>query len=229
MDAQSPEYLAPRRCFRAPVAEIAEAASLLAKATDAHLAKDEAAATQFIRAADMAEVRAWTESLWGSAKVTPDLRHYIRYRPISASVPVVAKASRTRVRMPTAAQKAEVLARYGRHCAFCGNPLIRAEVRNAFRRHYPEAAYWGATNTTQHAAFQCLWLQYDHVVPHARGGDESTGNLVPTCAGCNYGRVSMTLEEVGLLDPRLQPIRVSDWDGLERILTPRCSQPASSG
>ena len=112
---------------------------------------------------------------------------------------------------------------------FAAIPLIRAEVRNAFRRHYPEAAYWGATNTTQHAAFQCLWLQYDHVVPHARGGDESTGNLVPTCAGCNYGRVSMTLEEVGLLDPRLQPIRVSDWDGLERILTPRCSQPASSG
>ena len=60
--------------------------------------------------------------------------------------------------------------------------------------------------------------QFDHVLPHARGGDNSLENVVPTCAGCNYGRASMTLEEVGLLDPRTRPPKQAEWDGLERIL-----------
>jgi hypothetical protein len=44
-------------------------------------------------------------------------------------------------------------------------------------------------------------------------------NVVVTCAGCNFGRMDHTLAELGLLDPREQAIEVSDWDGLEQILT----------
>jgi hypothetical protein len=41
--------------------------------------------------------------------------------------------------------------------------------------------------------------------------------IVITCAACNYGRAQYTLEEVGLIDPRLrEPVR-SNWDGLERF------------
>jgi hypothetical protein len=34
---------------------------------------------------------------------------------------------------------------------------------------------------------------------------------------CNFGRMSRTLEEVGLINPFAQPVEHSDWDGLERL------------
>jgi 5-methylcytosine-specific restriction endonuclease McrA len=77
----------------------------------------------------------------------------------------------------------------------------------------------GRTNPTQHAAFQCMWLQFDHVVPHSRGGDNSVDNVVVTCGPCNYGRAERTLDELGLIDPRQKPVQKTDWDGLERMLT----------
>jgi len=88
---------------------------------------------------------------------------------------------------------------------------------------YPDALPWGKTNDTQHAAFQALGLQYDHLIPHSRGGSTDLSNLVITCAPCNYGRGSYTVEEVGLNNPLLrEPIGSgpvgSGWDGLERFL-----------
>ena len=62
-------------------------------------------------------------------------------------------------------------------------------------------------------------MQFDHLVPHCRGGDNRITNVVVTCAGCNFGRMSNTIEELGLLDPRAGPRIESDWDGLERVLT----------
>ena len=120
--------------------------------------------------------------------------------------------------MPTAAERAAVIERYGRHCVFCGVPLIRAEVRSTFHRMYPGSVPWGKTNGSQHAAFQALWLQFDHLVPHCRGGNNEAANVVITCAGCNFGRMGNTIEELGLLDPRFRPRRESEWDGLERVL-----------
>ena len=60
-------------------------------------------------------------------------------------------------------------------------------------------------------------LHYDHLLPHARGGTNDFENMLVTCAPCNCGRDNLTLEEVGLSDPRLrEPVR-SAWDGLERF------------
>lgn len=62
-----------------------------------------------------------------------------------------------------------------------------------------------------------MWLQYDHLLPHARGGDNNLDNIVITCAPCNFGRMNWTLEEVGLIDPRTrQPVH-SAWTGLEHF------------
>lgn len=213
------EFLAPRRCFREPIPEIFRAAALLSAAADAHLSGKSKEAIACLEAADIQAVRLWTDSLWGSAKNHPDQKSYLRVREVANARPLFPKADRKPIRMPTVAEKASLIRRYGHHCVFCGIPVIRAEVRTAFARAYPEAAYWGKTNATCHAAFQCLWLQYDHVIPHSRGGDSSIDNLVITCSGCNYGRVERTLDEVGLLDPRDIERPTSDWDGLERIFS----------
>lgn len=96
-------------------------------------------------------------------------------------------------------------------------PVIRAEVRKRIAASYPEEVPWGSTNRTQHAAFQAMWAQYDHVVPHSRGGTNDLDNLVVTCAPCNFGKMSHTLDELGLEDPRDRPPVKSLWDGLERF------------
>lgn len=205
-------FLAPRTCFRAPVAGIFHAAELLDLAVDAHLGGDRARAGRLISEADMPEVRDWVESLWGSAS-----REIHRVREVEDSPPKLDKGARDPRRAATRSQERALIARDGYRCRFCGVPLIRKEIRTAMHRTYPEALPWGATNPEQHAAFQCLWMQFDHVLPHSRGGRTDLDNLVVTCAPCNFGRSESTLEEVGLIDPRLRPVVRTGWDGLERF------------
>lgn len=212
------DFFEPRRCMRHPIDEIFNAAHLLDRAVGAHLAGDHLAAETMIRTANMPAVRAWTESLWGSKAANPDQWRYLRYREIPDARPYLAKRERMAERMPSASEKRCIIERYGRNCAFCGIPVISKEVRIAIRQKYPEALPWGDTNQAQHAAFQCMWLQFDHVVPHSRGGDSSIDNVIITCAPCNYARWQWTLEEVGLIDPRTLPAYKTSWDGLERFL-----------
>ncbi|MGA2054509.1 MAG: HNH endonuclease [Bradyrhizobium sp.] len=204
--------------MREPIQEIFLAANLLYRATDAHLSGDHSSADARLRAANMPAVRAWTESLWGSRAANPDQHKYHRERLVPGSPSVLEEQQRIPVRMPSQAEKHAVIERYGRNCVFCGIPLISENVRIAFSRAYPDAVLWGRSNPVQHAAFQCMWLQYDHVLPHSRGGDNSIDNVVVTCAPCNYGRMQWTLDEVGLIDPRKVPIQKTAWDGLERLL-----------
>lgn len=211
------DFFAARRCLREPIPEIFAAAEILSEAADAHCSGDHALAERLLSDADLPAVRGWTESLWGSRKSTPDQWKYHRFRNIPDAPPHLAKQDRVAIRMPTRAEQAAIIGHYGRLCMFCGIPLVRQEVRAAFNRRYPVAVPWGSTNPTQHAAFQCMWLQFDHLVPHSRGGLNSLENVVVTCAPCNFGRMHHTIEELGLLDPRPLPRTRSTWDGLERI------------
>ena len=213
------QFLTPRRCLREPIPEIFMAAHLLDRAVGAHLAGDRAAAIALFRRADLPPVRAFTEMLWGGAAKNPEQWRYIRKRSVPETPENVPKNQRLKQTQPSTAEKRIIVARDGHHCVFCGMPVIRAEVRAAIDRAYPEARIWGGTNETQHAAFQCLWLQYDHVLPRAKGGDNSPANVVVTCAPCNYGRNELTLDEVGVLDPRNFPLFRTSWDGLERFLS----------
>lgn len=213
------DYHAPRRCMREPIAEIFMAADMLDRAVGAHHAGEREEAERLIRSADQSTVRLWTESLWGSLAANPEIEHYRRFREVNGAAPALAKDKCVPVRMPNRQEKAAILQRWGHRCAFCSIPVIRPEVRQAFSIAYPEAAYWGTSNATQHAAFQCMWLQFDHILPHSRGGDNSVENIAITCAPCNYGRMQWTLDELGLLDPRTQPLTRSSWDGLERFLS----------
>jgi hypothetical protein len=201
------------RCLRLPIPEIAEGASVLSEAVKEHLLGRVEVAASLIASTNTPILRAWVESLWG--KGSP----YVIVKDIPDAPATLARASRVPVRMPNAAQRAELIREQGRHCRFCGVPVIRVEVRRRLHKLFPEALPWGRTNDDQHAAFQALWMQFDHVIPHARGGGNDLGNVIITCAPCNFARMNYTLEEVGLEDPRLRPPVRSDWDGLENILS----------
>ncbi len=213
-----PTLPALRRCFREPCDELIVAAQSLDSAVSAHLAGQHRLAEELLRAADISAIREWTESIWG------------RNSPY-VGVPLKVTASHspnTRVaeRMPSATEKRAIHLRDGFICRFCGLPVIRSETRRRIAAAYPKAVPWGRTNASQHAAFQAMWAQYDHVVPHAHGGDNSLENLVLTCAACNFGRMSYSLEEVSLEDPRLRSPSLNAWDGLERFRSSVTSEKA---
>lgn len=201
---------ARRLCLRDPIPEIFEAAALMQRAVDRHLAGDRTEASALFKAADMKVVWEWTDSLWG--KRDPGI-HIIRH--VENAPPYFLPAERSKDRMPTAAQEKALIDHWGYRCAFCGIPLIHERIRKRAVRLYPEVVQWGGKKTLQHAAFMAMWMQFDHIVPHGRGGASDFGNMVVTCAGCNYGRMNFTLDEMGLIDPRTRPVTKTDWDGLE--------------
>jgi hypothetical protein len=196
-------------CFREPIPEIFEAAQQLDAAVSAHLSGNSAQAEHYIRLADAPAIRDWVESILG--KGAP----YVVVQATTGLNP--ATEMRVNARMPTAAEKRQLHQRDGYLCRFCGLPVIRPEVRNSIKRQYPNALRWGKRNVERHAAFFAMWAQYDHLMPHARGGTNSLGNLVVTCAACNYGRGGYTLAEVGLSNPLERSVIQLKWDGLERF------------
>jgi 5-methylcytosine-specific restriction endonuclease McrA len=196
-----------KRCFRKPIDEIFDAARYLDAAVSAHLSGHNELAKKLFSIADDIKVREWTDSIWGKKSI------YITLTK-NAPVPFVNKVT---LRMPTVKQKAELHQRDGFHCRYCEVPVIRPEIRKIIQLLYPIEVQWGKANISQHAAFQCMWAQYDHILPHSYGGTNELDNLVVTCAACNFGKMQYTLDELGLLDPRnFKPFQ-SSWDGLERI------------
>ena len=185
-----------RACLRDAIPEIAQAAQWLDEAVTAHLNGQGSLAAELIQRSDMPAIRDWTESLWGTKSP------YVRLCSVPNAPPSLSKEQRIPLRMPTPAEKKALLQRDGYHCRFCGIPVIRSEVRRRIKAVYPGALPWGTTNATQHAAFQAMWVQYDHLLPHARGGNNELQNVVITCAPCNFARMNYFLDEVGLADPR---------------------------
>ncbi|MCO5411113.1 HNH endonuclease [Ralstonia mojiangensis] len=204
-----------RQCLREPIPEIFDAARYLDAAVSAHLAGHRDLADQLIRLADMPPIREWTESIWGAQSP------HVQLRPQIDAPPHLPADQRTKLRMPTLAEKRQLHVRDGYHCRVCSIPVIRQEVRQRLRDAYPSAVQWEGRNAEQHAAFQAMWVQYDHVIPHARGGTNDADNMLITCAPCNYGRMNYTFAEVGLTDPRTRHPIQSTWDGLERLMQSR--------
>ena len=204
-----------RRSLCSPIDDIFLSASKLLEAADLYRAGDFAGAEQRIREADSDAVRAYTEIAWGKGSAARHMFLTVKDAPAKFAV-----ADRPRPRMPTAATRSNVIARDGHHCRFCGVPVIDPAIRRRLVGLFPETVRWGSTNASQHAAFQCMWLQFDHLLPNSRGGDSSVGNIVIACAACNFGRMEATLEEARLQNPLLfDPPKIwedyNGWNGLE--------------
>ncbi len=209
-----------RDCLRDPIPEIFEAAQLIDDAVSAHLSDNHAIADELLRAADMPVVGEWLDSLWLGGSSNP----FRAIKTVTGLPPVLPKPDRHKPRDAPSSMKKDLVARDGHHCRLCGIPLVRADIRKTLTRLYPKAARWdGPKETQQHRGLQVMWLQYDHVVVHSRGGETSMDNIVVTCPACNFGRDRYMMEEVSLRDPRIHIRAPSwngwrEWDGLERIL-----------
>jgi 5-methylcytosine-specific restriction endonuclease McrA len=175
-------------------------------------------ATLLLQQANKPAIREWIESLWGSVKNNPQQTYYHRVRVIEPQPKKLEKSQRASVRMPNAAEKAEIIERWGWNCAFCGIPLIDTRARKVLQTQLSNAISWGPANADKHAAFQCMTLEFDHVVPHCFGGISDVGNTVPSCGPCNCGKFDRLLEQLGLIDPRNRSISITTWDGLTRVL-----------
>lgn len=198
-----------RTCLRNPIPAIELAANLLNLAVTAHLEGRSDKACTLIVKADMPEVRSWTESLWGKSS---------KYAPSGPYLSNLPSSSIASIRNPDTFTQRQLHERDGYYCRFCGIPVIRKQVRERLRKLYLNVQIWGRRNNDQHAALQCMWAQYDHLLPHSRGGGNKLDNLVVTCAPCNYGRMQYTLKEAGLQNPLEHEPRHGTWDGLERLL-----------
>lgn len=201
-----------QRCLKEPIPEISLAADLLSQSVRAHFDGDSILAEHLLKKADIPAIRMWTESIWGQAGV------YSQLVKILGNPKTLPKNERDPVRMPSKSIELELLKRDGFNCRFCGIPLIRKETRVFFQKKYPNAVMWGKTNSEQHAAFQAMWMQFDHLIPHARGGKTSKENLLITCAPCNYGRMNFLVDEIGLIKPNTDLENLSTWNGLENSL-----------
>ena len=214
-----------RRSIKEPIPAIFRAWELLSSAADAHLNGDHVAAEGLFRTANLSEVWHWTNPAWGPSPRAVRLNVRV-WKPHGDTQPVP-KTERDRQRAPTRGVKAAVLARDGYRCRYCGIPVIDASIRDIARELYPDAVPWkDNSEPEQHAAFQCFWLQYDHVVPYSHGGSSSEDNIVVTCALCNYGKDGYTLRQLGISDPRQRAPEPVSWDGLERLRVCAPTRPA---
>lgn len=202
-----------RQCFLEPPPEVWTAAEHLLEAVRMHHAGDWDGAVRNFRQANSQAIGSWFNSVVGAHR---DEIH--GPRPIQLEPPRLPLNERSRPRMLNVVGKRQLLDRDGFHCRFCGMPVILKDTIKSIAKAYPADAPWSGKAAEQHCFFKAANLQFDHILPHSRGGETNLSNMVVTCAVCNYGRSSNTLEESFLLDPRQIPVRRSHWDGLQNFV-----------
>ncbi len=199
-----------RQCFREPIPEIEIVAGQLSDAVAAHLRGDRETAEGLFRLADNKTVREWVVSI---SSANNDCNRPLR---VLANHPTIKDVKqRAQPSKADAATRTLIHQRDGHYCRFCHMPVIRADVRKEMHNAYESAVRWGGTDPEQHFGFQCLWAQYDHIIPWSRGGRSDLENVYLTCYACNYGRNRWLLEEVGIAHPSLHAPRQGSWDGIE--------------
>lgn len=139
-----------------------------------------------------------------------------------ASAAAVPAIDRRHKRVSVTAQTAAVMYRRdGYRCryAHCRRRTVDARVVRALSKLLPDVlpyhAHWKFDDC--HGLLWTDTASYEHVVPLARGGDNSSENIVTVCACCNYAKSSYTLEELGwelAPAPDKNEGNIPGWDGL---------------
>ena len=113
-----------------------------------------------------------------------------------------------------------VLKRDGYRCRYCGLSLIAKSVLKAFSKVVDPRLFCAAgTNLERHGIALVFRANVDHVLPWNHGGRTEIDNLVSACQGCNYGKASYTLDEIGIVDPRNRSAsKRNSWVGLTSYL-----------
>lgn len=191
-----------------PVSAARAATSLFSQAACAHAAGKSEEAFNLIVAADCDVTRQWASTIMGRVSISihgPGPKQPIIKLPqADLDVP----------RMPGSKLKEALILRDGWNCRFCGLDLICRATLNRIKKNYPDVVGWKGPEVRKHALLRVVAAQFDHLLPHSRGGRTTLDNMVMTCAPCNYGRGSWTLEECRLNDPLSRPVVRADWDGL---------------
>lgn len=201
-----------KRSIKEPIPEIFHVWNFLNQAVDAHLTGEKLRAEELFKKANMQAVREWLQLAW----TRPDLNVVVPNPSVDTKE--VSKDLRDPDRNINPAIKTAVLQRDGYRCRYCGIPTVHADIRKLANRLYPEAVPWESSDNTKiHAGFACLWLQFDHVVPHSHGGRSLQNNVVISCALCNFGKDKYTLRQLDVANPFLTPPISTSWDGLERF------------
>ena len=199
-----------RECLVPQMPQRDEAATLLSQAADALLAGDHESARRYVLAADMPVLREfayrWTVE-W------PKEHRRAQAAPTNPGV----TGPKTEQYALTAATERPIYERDGYRCRYCGCRVVLKSARTAMKDLVPDAIIWSDSDKHWHGGFYALLACVDHLVPRARGGDNSPDNLVTACWPCNFSKMDSLIQDLGISDPRSRPPIVDGWDGLARM------------
>ena len=125
---QSDDFWAPRECFLPPIPELATAASHLDDATNALLAGDRDRARTSLREANIPIVHAFAAKIMGSWDTFIHRRRNVERPTGVAKVPN---------RKPSAMVEAEIFARDGWRCRYCGVRVVLPKARKVLVDTFP--------------------------------------------------------------------------------------------
>lgn len=109
--------------------------------------------------------------------------------------------------------RAQVFARDGFRCTYCGGRAIPRSILVSLHDLFPEQVPYDVhyTRGKMHPVFWALAPEADHVLAYSRGGSDELDNLTTLHAACNTRKSDTLIADMPILDMSL---RVDGWDGL---------------
>ncbi len=112
--------------------------------------------------------------------------------------------------------------RGGWRCGYCGirviEPRVLRKAQNLLGKSVFPSRTTGGSNRDYHGVWLLTALTLDHIEPLCSSGDDSDGNLVAACWGCNFGKYHYTLEQLDLRWPQQLNSSKNSWRGLTQWL-----------